>query len=150
MVSVTSDLYQQIVLEHNRSPRNFGELKSATHSSEGYNPMCGDRIKVYIELEEDKLKDIKFTGESCAICMASASLMTERVKQKTTAEASESFTNFQQLLKDGQKEDSKSKLGKLIIFDSLSRYPARIKCANLGWHTLKAALGGGEVSSNEN
>ena len=134
-----ADLYQQLILDHNRSPRNRGRLDDAGRSSEGYNPLCGDRVKVYLALDGDVIREASFEGVGCAISTAAASLMTEAVKGRTVAEAVALFERFHTMVtSDGEGGDET--LGKLEAFAGVRRYPARVKCATLAWHTLKAAI----------
>ncbi|MBI4546545.1 MAG: SUF system NifU family Fe-S cluster assembly protein [Ignavibacteriae bacterium] len=136
-----NELYQEIILDHNKSPRNFRKMPDATRKVEGYNPLCGDHYTVYVKLEDDIIKDISFEGAGCAISKASASVMSATVKGKTKAEAEELFESFHTLVTgkmDGMAEIST--LGKLAAFSGVSEFPARVKCATLAWHTLKAAL----------
>jgi nitrogen fixation NifU-like protein len=132
------DLYQEIILDHSKKPRNFGKMECPNAHAEGYNPLCGDRMRLDLKLENDVVKEAKFTGAGCAISMASASLMTEALKGKSRAEVEKIFERFHQLLTTDtpQTED----LGKLAVFSGVREYPARVKCATLAWHTLKAAL----------
>lgn len=145
------DLYQEVVLDHSRSPRNFRKLEGADRSAEGYNPLCGDQYTVFLTLEEDVVKDVAFQGTGCAISKASASVMTTCLKGKSRAEIERLFERFHHLLTDegggvGAGED----LGKLAVFSGVREYPIRVKCATLAWHTLKAALQGErEVISTE-
>ena len=136
------DLYQQVILDHNRSPRNFRELEDADHVAHGDNPLCGDKIKVYVKLSGDVIEDVSFHGSGCAISQSSASLMTTAVKGKSVAEAEELFHQFHDMV-TGDKEQAPSRktLGKLAAFAGVREFPARVKCANLAWHTLHAALG---------
>lgn len=141
------DLYQQVIIEHSKHPRNFCVCEHATHIQEGYNPLCGDRIKLYVDAENNKIVDISFQGQGCAISMSAASLMTEIVKGKTIDEALEIFSRFQQLVTTpiGSEEEKVlnevlTKLGKLAVFSGVREFPLRIKCATLPWHALKAAL----------
>ncbi len=133
------DLYQQIIIEHNRSPRNFRVVPDATRSADGDNPLCGDRITLYVKLDGDVITDISFQGSGCAISKASASMLTAAVKGKTIAEADELFEEFHALI-NGDAAHSEEHLGKLIVFAGVREYPARVKCAGLAWHTLHAAL----------
>ena len=135
------DLYQSVILDHNRSPRNFRELERASHRAEGYNPLCGDRLTVWIELDGDHIAGVSFQGSGCAISKASASMMTEAVKGKTAAEAMDIARRFQELV-TGQSDPTTARatLGKLAVFSGVSEFPVRVKCASLSWHTLKAAL----------
>ena len=132
------DLYQEIILDHSKKPRNFGHLESVSTHAEGFNPLCGDRLTLELLMEGDIVKDARFVGAGCAISVASASLMTETLKGKTRAEAEKLFERFHQLLTtDAAKADD---LGKLAVFSGVREYPTRVKCATLAWHTLKAAL----------
>ena len=133
------DLYRDVILDHNRKPRNFGGLEPADASVEGFNPMCGDRLTVRLRLAEDTISDIRFEGQGCAISTASASLMTEAVKGKTRAEALQLFDRVHHLLTDGAAPDA-GELGKLAALSGVREYPARVKCASLCWHTLASAL----------
>lgn len=145
------DLYQEMILEHGKRPRNFRELSGATGKAEGYNPLCGDRETVYLQVEGDTLKDLSFLGSGCAISTASASLMTERLKGKTLPEAEALFTKFRDLV-TGESESGAGgpDLEKLTVFSGVREYPVRIKCATLPWHTMRAALkGNGQVVSTE-
>jgi len=143
MSSDLRDLYQEMILDHSKRPRNFGELPGANRQAEGYNPLCGDRETVYLQLEGDLLKDVRFRGAGCAISTASASMMTERVKGKTRDETEAIFEKFHDLLtrETGTASEGPA-LGKLEVFSGVREYPVRIKCATLPWHTLKAALNG--------
>jgi nitrogen fixation protein NifU and related proteins len=137
------DLYQEVILDHSKRPRNFGELAGANRRAEGYNPLCGDRETVFVRLEDDMLKDVGFRGTGCAISTASASMMTDSVKGKTRAEAEALFERFHELItgRDGAKNAS-PELGKLAVFSGVREFPVRVKCATLPWHTLMAALAG--------
>ena len=144
------DLYQELILDHGRRPRNFKPLESATRSAEGYNPLCGDKVKVYVKMDGDIVKDISFEGAGCAISTASASIMTETLKGKTRAEAEKLFQTFHDLVTGRQAQLDAPELGKLAVFSGVSEFPIRVKCATLCWHTLRAALNGaGEVVSTE-
>jgi len=137
------ELYQEIILEHNKTPRNYRELATANHRAEGYNPFCGDHFTVYLDLEGDSIRDISFQGSGCAISQASASLMTQSVKGKTTVEAERVFDQFHKLV-TGQSpaNGNQAELGKLAVFAGVSEFPVRVKCATLAWHTLHAAMQG--------
>jgi nitrogen fixation protein NifU and related proteins len=140
MSSDLGDLYQEVILDHNRMPRNFGELPGANRRAVGHNPLCGDRITVQVDLEGDSVKDIRFDGSGCAISKASASMMTESIKGRTRAQAEALFQEFHRLLtEDGAVPDPES-LGKLVVFSGVREFPVRVKCATLAWHTLRAAL----------
>ncbi len=144
------DLYQEVILDHSKRPRNFQQLPKANRTAEGYNPLCGDRETVYLRLEDNVLKDVSFQGAGCAISTASASLMTESVKGKTRSEAEALFEKFHDLITATPSRDGGPELGKLEVFSGVREYPVRIKCATLPWHTLKAALRGeAEIVSTE-
>lgn len=138
-MSDLQELYQSVILDHNRKPRNFGALEGANREADGRNPLCGDEVHVALVVEGDVIKDVKFTGHGCAISKASASLMTAAVKGKSRAEAEALFHRFHQLVL-GQDENGGKDLGQLVVFSGVSRFPVRVKCASLSWHTLKAAL----------
>ena len=139
-MSHLDELYQQIILDHNKAPRNFGELADANRKAEGYNPLCGDRVTVYLTVEDGTIRDISFQGSGCAISTASASLMTEILKGKTEAETEDLFETFRGLVTGTTTESGSAKLGKLLAFQGVSEFPVRVKCATLVWHTLRAAL----------
>ncbi len=144
------DLYQELILDHGRRPRNFRALDGATRIAEGYNPLCGDKVKIFVKMDGDVVKDISFEGAGCAISTASASIMTETLKGKTRAEAEELFQTFHDLVTGRQAQLDAPELGKLAVFSGVSEFPIRVKCATLSWHTLRAALNGeGEVISTE-
>ena len=136
------DLYQDVIVDHNRSPRNFGTIKDADRSLEGYNPLCGDRLTLYLKLDGDRISDIRFDGSGCAISVASASLMTEVMKGKTFKEAEKLFEDFHTLLTAENPEIDIEQLGKLAALAGVRDYPTRIKCASLCWHTLHGLLEG--------
>jgi nitrogen fixation NifU-like protein len=133
------ELYQELILDHSRRPRNFRRPDGATHKAEGYNPLCGDRVTVYLQMDNDVVSDAAFQGDGCAISKASASLMTESVKGKTRAEVESLFSRFHAVATGSGLADSMS-LGKLAVFSGLRGFPTRVKCATLAWHTLRAAL----------
>jgi nitrogen fixation NifU-like protein len=138
------DLYQELILDHQKSPRNFGDLPGANRNAEGHNPICGDSISLHLKVDDGGvIEDVKFTGKGCAISRASASLMTLSVKGRTVAEAGEQFARFHALLIGEGGPGDAAELGKLLVFSGVRNYPARVKCASLAWHTLKAALEGG-------
>lgn len=137
------ELYQQVILEHNKRPKNFGKLPAPTHHAEGFNPLCGDHLWVYLAVDaEGLIQDVTFEGSGCAISKASASMMTQALKGKTTAAAETMFSEFQKLLKGelNPETNSPNSLGKLKIFSGIWQYPARVKCAALAWHALHGAL----------
>ncbi len=141
------ELYQQVILDHNKSPRNFKELPDANRTSEGYNPLCGDHINLYVKLQNDRIEDIAFQGSGCAISKASASLMTSLLKGKTVEEAEALFKKFRELVTaDLDTPPDTDSLGKLAVFTGVREFPVRIKCATLAWHTLHAALRGEDQS----
>jgi nitrogen fixation NifU-like protein len=133
-----NDLYRDVILDHNRKPRNFGPLEPADASAEGFNPLCGDRLTLRLNLADDTIRDIRFEGQGCAISTASASLMTEAVKGKTRGEALALFERVHNLLTDDAADAED--LGKLAALSGVREYPARVKCASLCWHTLASAL----------
>lgn len=132
------ELYQEVILDHNKNPKNFREIEGATHSSEGYNPLCGDRVHLFLKVEDGRIADVGFTGSGCAISKASASVMTTEIKGKTVEESKELFKKFQNVITGGGADVSK--LGKLAVFAGVREFPVRVKCAALAWHTLLAAL----------
>ncbi|MCW5589253.1 MAG: SUF system NifU family Fe-S cluster assembly protein [Legionellales bacterium] len=132
------ELYQEVIIDHNRHPRNFGHLASCNHQAEGMNPLCGDKLNVYLLLENDRITDLSFEGKGCAISTASASIMTEVLKNKTKQEAERIFQQFHDLVMG--KIPLTMELGKLAVLAGVKDYPARVKCATLAWHTLHAAL----------
>ncbi len=135
------ELYQQIILDHNRSPRNFGKLEAANRHAQGSNPLCGDMLAVHLRVDDDRIAEIRFEGSGCAISQASASLMTSAVKGKTTAEANALFRAFQAMVTSRPSTPiDRDTLGKLAALGGVRQFPARVKCANLSWHTLHAAL----------
>jgi nitrogen fixation protein NifU and related proteins len=144
------DLYQELILDHGRRPRNFKPLEGASGTAEGYNPLCGDKVKIYVKMDDDIVKDLSFEGAGCAISTASASIMTETLKGKTRAQAEEFFQTFHDLVTGKQAQLDSPELGKLAVFSGVSEFPIRVKCATLAWHTLRAAMDGeGEVISTE-
>lgn len=138
------ELYQEVILDHNRRPRNRGTLDDPTGFAEGHNPLCGDNIRVYLVTEGDRVSEVRFEGSGCAISTASASLMTEAIKGKTLSEIESVFHEFQQMVTATGEEVEHPDLGDLEVLGGVRDYPVRIKCATLPWHTLKAALKGGE------
>jgi len=132
------DLYQEVILDHTRRPRNFHQMPDATRQVEGYNPLCGDKLKLFVKLDGEKIADISFVGAGCAISTSSASLMTETVKGKTRQEAVQMMERFHDLLTT--EKPASANLGKLAVFSGVREFPARVKCATLAWHTLKSAL----------
>lgn len=138
-MSELTDLYQEVILDHNRRPRNFRRIETPSHHAEGYNPLCGDRLNLYVQVNEGTITDIAFEGSGCAISKASASLMTDALKGRTVAEAGHLFERFHRVVTtppDQPVED----LGKLSVLAGVREFPVRVKCASLAWHTMKAAL----------
>jgi nitrogen fixation NifU-like protein len=139
------DLYQEVILEHSKAPRNYRKPESANRHADGYNPLCGDRCSVYINMENGAIKDIGFQGSGCAISRASASMMTQALKGKSKEEAARLFEEFHNLVTGDPEAMKKAQdLGKLAVFSGVSKFPARVKCATLAWHTLQSALEGKE------
>ncbi len=136
------DLYQEVIVDHNRNPRNFGKLDPAEKILEGFNPLCGDRLTLYLNQAGDRITDLSFDGHGCAISIASASLMTEGVKGKSLQEAETIFTDFHELLTDSSQAIDLARMGKLAVLAGVRDYPSRVKCATLCWHTLRALLAG--------
>jgi nitrogen fixation NifU-like protein len=145
------ELYQQVIIDHSRKPRNYKELEHPSHSAAGYNPLCGDQITVYLVVEGDRVTDISFKGSGCAISKASASLMTTAVKGKTVSEAEELFARFREMVTSAyDAEVDEATLGKLTVLSGVREFPVRVKCATLAWHTLHSALQGkGEPVTTE-
>ncbi|MBP1658748.1 MAG: NifU-like protein [Bacteroidetes bacterium] len=140
-MSALKELYQQVILDHNKAPRNFRKMEDATRSVDGYNPLCGDHYTVYVKLDGERIADVSFQGAGCAISKASASVMTSLVKSKTVEEVEELFGQFHRLVKgEIEGEEEVERLGKLAAFAGVSEFPARVKCASLAWHTLHTAL----------
>jgi nitrogen fixation NifU-like protein len=133
------ELYQEVILDHNKRPRNCYVMDCATRSADGHNPLCGDTVKVYLQIKDGVIEEISFQGEGCAICTASTSIMTESVKGKTVEEAKELFEEFHEML-TGVAAEQGVELGKLKVFEGVREYPVRVKCATLAWHTLNAAM----------
>ena len=141
-MSELTDLYQEVILDHNRRPRNFRTIDEATRKQEGYNPLCGDRLTLYVKLDGDRISDVAFQGTGCAISKASASLMTEALKGKTVTEARALFERFHDMITSST-DVAPADLGKLSVLSGVREFPTRIKCASLAWHTLKAAVSQG-------
>jgi nitrogen fixation protein NifU and related proteins len=136
------ELYQELILEHSKKPRNYREIANPTRKVEGFNPLCGDHFTVYLEMDGETVKDLSFQGSGCAISKASASLMTQALKGKTRAEAEQLFTRFHDLVTGKAQNGSGEDLGKLAVFSGVSEFPVRVKCASLAWHAMKAGLEG--------
>ena len=143
-MSELTDLYQEVVLDHSKRPRNFGPLPEETHRAEGLNPLCGDRITIHARVEGGVLSDIRFEGSGCAISRASASVMTGLVKGKSPTEIDAMFHDFHRLVTEGPRPGEEERMGKLAVFSGVHEFPARVKCASLAWHALRQALGGGQ------
>jgi nitrogen fixation NifU-like protein len=140
-MSELRELYQEIIIDHGRHPRNFGVLQNANCHHEGFNPLCGDKIILHVDKQNNVIQDVSFEGAGCAISMASASLMTESIKGKSIAEANEMLSTFHQWITEEEPSDTlQEKLGKLAILGGVRAFPIRVKCATLAWHTLKAIL----------
>lgn len=150
-MSDLSDLYQQVILDHNKKPRNFHKLEAANRRADGHNPLCGDQLTVYLQMEDDVVKEISFEGSGCAISKAAASMMTQSVKGKSRVEAETLFTEFHKMVTGELDEEAMpNNLGRLKIFAGVRDYPARVKCASLSWHTMNAALHGEDSTTTEN
>ena len=149
-MSELRELYQEVILDHNKRPRNTGPLDGATNEAEGHNPLCGDRISLHVKLDDDLVEDIRFEGQGCAISTASASLMTEAVKGRSIEEAHELFARFHKMVaQDGDHAEWPEELASLEALAGVKEFPVRIKCATLAWHTLEAALKGERSVSTE-
>ncbi len=142
MDSELAALYRDVIIDHNKSPRNFGELDPPRREADGYNPLCGDRLTIYLVLDGERIANLRFRGNGCAISIASASLMTEALKGKTIAEARDLFEQMHTLLTERDSTPDEEALGKLAALEGVRAYPSRIKCATLAWHTLQSALAG--------
>ncbi|MGH7928634.1 MAG: Fe-S cluster assembly sulfur transfer protein SufU [Candidatus Binatia bacterium] len=143
------DLYQEQILDHNKSPRNFRVMENASYRAEGFNPLCGDHVTVYVRLHDGRIEDISFQGSGCAISKASASMMTAELKGKGESDAQELFDKVHRML-TGEGLEGAGNLGKLAVLSGVCKFPARVKCATLAWHTMNSALKGGSgVSSTE-
>lgn len=150
-MSELSELYQQVILDHNKKPRNFRELEDANRTAEGFNPLCGDQLTVYMKMDEGLVSDLSFVGTGCAISKASASMMTQTLKGKTRDEARRLFEEFHRMVTGELDEEAEENhLGRLKIFAGVRDYPARVKCASLPWHTMHAALEGEDSATTEN
>lgn len=145
------DLYKDVIVDHNRSPRNFRKIPDATRVCEGFNPLCGDKLTLYVKLDGDHISDLSFEGSGCAISIASASLMSQQLKGKTVAEAEQLFDQMHSLLTEDNHSTDLETLGKLAALSGVREYPSRVKCASLCWHTLKSALekSGNSTTSTE-
>jgi nitrogen fixation NifU-like protein len=139
-MSEMRELYQEMILDHHRKPRNFGKLANGNRHAEGFNPLCGDRVTVYALVEGDTIRDLSFEGSGCAICMASCSLMTEALKGQSIADAEALFGRFHDLVTDDTATPDLDALGKLAVFEGVREFPVRIKCATLPWHAMRAAI----------
>jgi nitrogen fixation NifU-like protein len=149
-MSELSELYQQVILDHNKKPRNFHKMEEANRSAEGFNPLCGDQLTVYLQLENEVVTDISFEGSGCAISKAAASMMTQSLKGKSKEEAENLFSEFHRMVTgELDEEATPNSLGRLTIFSGVRDFPARVKCASLSWHTMRAALHGEGTVSTE-
>jgi len=146
-----NDLYQQVIIDHTKSPRNFGKLEPCSHDAEGFNPLCGDQLHLYLQLDENNIiEDVKFEGQGCSISTASASLMTEALKGKSVAEFEKMFDAFHEMATaDMSEEPDEETLGKLAVLAGVKEFPSRIKCATLCWHTMKSAIEGSGMAKTE-
>lgn len=147
-MSELTDLYQEVILDHNRKPRNYRELVDASHTAEGYNPLCGDRLTLYLKVKDGVIAEVAFQGSGCAISRASASLMTDALKGKTVPEAQALFDRFHRMVTTAP-DQAVEDLGKLSALAGVREFPIRVKCASLAWHTLKAALERQQTVSTE-
>jgi nitrogen fixation NifU-like protein len=141
-MSELNELYQEVILDHNRKPRNFRKMEDASHAVEGFNPLCGDHITVYVRLHGDTIEDISFEGAGCAISKASASMMTSSLKGKTAAEAEAAFGRVHEMLTADRPSIDDSELGSLVVLAGVREFPTRVKCATLSWHAMRSALRG--------
>jgi len=149
-MSELSELYQQVILDHNKKPRNFRKLENANHTADGYNPLCGDQLTIYLDLEDGVVKEVGFEGSGCAISKASASMMTQAVKGKSKEQAENLFQEFHSMVTGELNEETEeNNLGNLKIFAGVREFPVRVKCATLPWHTLHAALNKQDQISTE-
>jgi nitrogen fixation protein NifU and related proteins len=141
-MSELSELYQEVILDHNRKPRNFRKMEDATHAVEGFNPLCGDHITVYVRTDGERIDDISFEGAGCAISKASASMMTANLKGKSAAEAEEAFQRVHEMLTSNEGPADEDALGSLVVLAGVREFPTRVKCATLSWHAMRSALRG--------
>jgi nitrogen fixation protein NifU and related proteins len=149
-MSELNELYQQVILDHNKKPRNFRKLENASHTAEGYNPLCGDQLTIYVNVAGDSVQEISFEGSGCAISKAAASMMTQAVKGKSREQADELFREFHSMVMgDLDEETEENNLGNLKIFAGVRDFPVRVKCATLPWHTMQAALNNKQIASTE-
>ena len=152
-MSEVRELYQQVILDHNKNPSNFHQMNEATHKAEGYNPLCGDRYVIYLKIQNDVIEKASFQGSGCAISTSSASIMTELLPDKTIQEAMEIIKEFQKMLRVDQEPAPEtgfeSKLGKAVVLAGVKEFPTRLKCATLAWHTSKSAIQGEKSASTE-
>jgi nitrogen fixation NifU-like protein len=143
-------LYQEVILDHNRKPRNFREIENADRHVEGRNPLCGDQVTVWVKLDGDTVADVSFKGTGCAVSKSSASIMTQTIKGKTVAETRQIFDRFHEMITGKMTDAEREQMGSLAALGGVSKFPLRVKCASLAWHALKSALdGGGEVSTDD-
>jgi len=148
-MSELNDLYQQVILDHNKKPRNFRKPEVFNRTAQGHNPLCGDQLTVYLQLDNGVISDVAFEGSGCAISKAAASMMTQALKGKTTDETNRLFTEFHQMVTGDEDEETPDDLGNLRIFSGVREFPVRVKCATLPWHTFKAALENQTTASTE-
>jgi nitrogen fixation NifU-like protein len=147
-MSDLTDLYQEVILDHNKRPRNFGVLADANHSADGYNPLCGDKVHLSLRVDDDIVTNVAFQGSGCAISKASASMMTDSIKGRSVAEARDLFARFHRMVTTPPDQPTED-LGKLSALSGVREFPVRVKCASLAWHTLKAALDREPITSTE-
>jgi len=143
------DLYQDVILDHSRRPRGFGSLPTANRTADGLNPVCGDRLRLYLDVSDDHIRDVRFEGSGCAISKASASLMTEAVRGRSTADADALFVRVHRMLTSDASSAEEAEVGKLVALAGVRRFPMRVKCATLAWHALRAALEQREQATTE-
>jgi nitrogen fixation NifU-like protein len=141
-MSELNELYQEVILDHNRKPRNFRKMEDASHAVEGFNPLCGDHITVYVRIKDDVIDDISFEGAGCAISKASASMMTASLKGKSAAEAEATFNRVHEMLTSESPDNDEDVLGSLVVLAGVREFPTRVKCASLSWHAMRSALRG--------
>lgn len=150
MMDDLQDLYQQVILDHGKNPRNFREIEGDCKAADGYNPLCGDQVRIFSRVEDGEVTDASFTGKGCAICTASASMMTQTIKNKKVEDINAMFETFHHMVTAKEEDTAGAKsLGKLGVFVGVRKYPMRVKCASLPWHTLQSALSDGEMVSTE-
>ena len=149
-MSDLKELYQQVILDHNKNPQNYHKIENATHKAEGYNPLCGDQCIVYLNVEDNIIREVSFQGKGCAISISSASIMTELLKDKSIEEANEMISDFKNMLKsEDDHTEPGTRLGKAVVLAGVRAFPARLKCATLAWHSVHSALKKKEKATTE-